>query len=757
MSMELITLEQLVGIFLAYLCISIVFPHFVLGKTLHLKNRFEKFMIYTVFGNFYAINLVYYLQILHISNRFTLILFTAVPCLIIKVILEDIPVYQILRGYWETLRRLAGGQLGLKAYRQSRKPIREARRARILDHFKQVYVIHVADFILVTVFLACLVWIFGLDMFRNFGYKASDIVVHNYWINSMNDNKIFITGVYPYGMHCMIYYIHTVFGIDTTSLLRLFAFVQTVWVYSMLLCFLKCISKNHYIPYVGAFTYVLADFYRYSTYSRFAATLPQEFGIIFILPSIYALFMFFREQERYERGKRNNSIKVYLIAFAMSVSLTFTVHFYGMAAVGLYCIAIAIAFIRLFIKKQYFSKIMLTGITSIVIAILPMVIAVILGAQLQGSLYWGLSVMRGEDTSGEQTTETTVEEDTDTEREQFIEEYGTAVGTVVYGADKAAKNMGSNVLSFENEDYVYFTWLAPILLLMVSIIVLLLTRKKDPMYGPILVSTAIFSFFMMLMLNAGIFHLPVIMDMNRGGIYYSYVSTIGLTLIIDAALYIVSYRFKQKWVFNLTTFICISALLVYIFTHGGYRKPVESGVEEMNEAVICLTNIIRDEQPKMWTIVSANDERQMANDRGFHYEIIEFLNRMENFNSFSRVTIPTPTVYFFVEKVLFQQTSGGIQRDKTISSQMASEKLPSSNGLSAYQNDNRLIVMSKMYEWCEAFRKLYPNEVTIYKESDDFVCYRVEQNPYRLFNFAFDYGYNTKEYPQLPVEDQEEE
>ena len=37
---------------------------------------------------------------------------------------------------------------------------------------------------------------------------------------------------------------------------------------------------------------------------------------------------------------------------------------------------------------------------------------------------------------------------------------------------------------------------------------------------------------------------------------------------------------------------------------------------------------------------------------------------------------------------------------------------------------------------------LYPNEMTVYYESDKFICYRVEQNTYRLFNFAIDYGYN---------------
>ena len=51
--------------------------------------------------------------------------------------------------------------------------------------------------------------------------------------------------------------------------------------------------------------------------------------------------------------------------------------------------------------------------------------------------------------------------------------------------------------------------------------------------------------------------------------------------------------------------------------------------------------------------------------------------------------------------------------------------------------------MSRMYYWAQEFQRLYPNEMEVYLETDQFVCYRIEQNPYRLYNFAIDYGYNT--------------
>lgn len=52
--------------------------------------------------------------------------------------------------------------------------------------------------------------------------------------------------------------------------------------------------------------------------------------------------------------------------------------------------------------------------------------------------------------------------------------------------------------------------------------------------------------------------------------------------------------------------------------------------------------------------------------------------------------------------------------------------------------------MSRMYYWAQEFGRLYPNEMQVYLETDQFVCYRVEQNMYKLFNFAIDYGYNVE-------------
>lgn len=64
-------------------------------------------------------------------------------------------------------------------------------------------------------------------------------------------------------------------------------------------------------------------------------------------------------------------------------------------------------------------------------------------------------------------------------------------------------------------------------------------------------------------------------------------------------------------------------------------------------------------------------------------------------------------------------------------------------GISAYISDTRWKTMSHMYYWAQAFRKLYPNELEVYYETDDFVCYKLHQNVECLYNLAIDYGYNN--------------
>ena len=161
-----------------------------------------------------------------------------------------------------------------------------------------------------------------------------------------------------------------------------------------------------------------------------------------------------------------------------------------------------------------------------------------------------------------------------------------------------------------------------------------------------------------------------------------------------------------------------------------------------NGAFTCLTNIIKENKDETWTIVSANDETQMGLDHGWHYETITFLRKQEHINKDTKLIIPTEKVYFFIEKIPLNYFVAYSGSGQSISKKGASQSLPDSGGSVMYQGESRWILMSRMYYWAQAFMEMYPNEMKVYYESEDFVCYVISQNMYHQYNFAIDYGYN---------------
>ena len=108
------------------------------------------------------------------------------------------------------------------------------------------------------------------------------------------------------------------------------------------------------------------------------------------------------------------------------------------------------------------------------------------------------------------------------------------------------------------------------------------------------------------------------------------------------------------------------------------------------------------------------------------------------------IKIPTDSIYVFIEKVPIDYTLGYEKSGQKISTEGAKKELPNVGVTEMYMGENRWIVMSRLYYWAEEFKRLYPNEVKTYCETENFVCYKIKQNPNRLFNFAIDYGYNSR-------------
>ena len=280
---------------------------------------------------------------------------------------------------------------------------------------------------------------------------------------------------------------------------------------------------------------------------------------------------------------------------------------------------------------------------------------------------------------------------------------------------------------------------------------------RQPGYGAMLMSMGFCMWIVTILLCAGVFGLPPLMDGARCSIYYVYLLSAALTALADGLLYMVLPLRKLRLVRNAVSLAVTAAVLMGMFQNHMIKQSDFSSGFVMNGAITCLSNIIHENEDKTWTIVSANDETQMGLDHGWHYETITFLRGMETLEKNTKVIIPTKTVYFFIEKIPGDYAVSYAKSGQSISRKGASRSLPNVGGIGMYQGEGRWIVMSRMYYWAQAFIELYPNEMKVYYEDNKFICYKIEQNMYHQYNFAIDYRYNQNKMQDETAEDTQDE
>ena len=761
----LITL-RFVSIFAAYTGLTVLLPAIMFRRILAGRRLSEQFLMCYTFGNFYIINIVFAVQLLHISGFWTLVLFTAVPGILIWSRVNRVSLRELCMKIGIVCKKILQGSMGIKGflYRVKNRSMAVLKKAVWLFYCEVVC--NTLQWILAGAVIAALFWIYGRQLVLTYGYRASDIPVHLNWINQMSRGNLFASGVYPFGFHCMVYYLHAVFGFDTYVILCVFYLVQVFFIYIVLLAMLKLLCRSLYLPYAGIMVYILGSFWARQTYSRFGSSLPQEFGMIFVIPSVYFLIRFFQTEKK---NLKNRETKLILGCFALAFSLTLAIHFYGTMIAGLCCIGIAVGFCTRFLNKEYFRRIMLTGIISVFLAVLPMGIAFAGGTPLQGSLGWGLSVINGDSSDTEDTSENEAAqkqameemaarliENTQNSNSESVQTGEIPVITEAPKhslADKAReipkkmKNLREMMIRRIQEFIINSQeqWCAYAVLVGIAVLILLglmfiILRRIT--YGEMLMSAGFCMGILTLLLCAGNLGLPVLMDPARCSIYYVYLLIVSITVLGDGLLYLIFMPRILTIPRNAVSFILTVSMAAGMIHQGLVKTPDFISDYVSNGAFTCLTNIIKENKDETWTIVSANDETQMGLDHGWHYETITFLRKQEHINKDTKLIIPTEKVYFFIEKIPLNYSVVYSGSGQSISKKGASQSLPNSGGIGMYQGEGRWILMSRMYYWAQAFMEMYPNEMKVYYESEDFVCYVIPQNMYHQYNFAIDYGYN---------------
>ena len=773
---------------------TVFMPAVVMHKRIAKRRLCEKFLICVVAGNFYIINVVFILQFLHISNRFTLFCATFVAAFVYVILRNRTKSRQIFIKTVDIMSRLARNTMGRRTFFSKCGNHVKSALKKLIIKIKNYLKCYGWETFLTLCLCAVVCVIYGSNGIINYGYTASDTPVHNYWINAMSDNNVFVAGVYPHGFHCIIYYMHAVFGIDTYVLLRLFTVTSALYIHLALFAFCKGVCRGAYSAYAAVFIFAAVNLLNKDCIIRYTNDLPQEYGMIFILPTVYFIFEFFKHQKIcHPKIKIKETALIVegelaaedLIYAAVSFSLTIAVHFYGTMIAGIFCIGIVFGFVIRIVQPRFMARIIAAFTLGVILGVLPLATAVIMGKPMQGSIGWGLSVISGNktatginiDTSGQNSSGTSSggqssdaafgqqgevqgddaynDEDgqngtQSVKKLSFADKLKQKTGVVYYKfADlfgRAYRNLKNDieaaVFPHGGDFYLGFVFISCAVLIILGII---FGISRDYDYGGRIITVAFSIIFIHMMFIAGVFGLPKLMDQNRTRIYMTYSLAVLVALDFDIVPYIISRFINLKTLYNtISLAICVVAAIRAVDVYG-FREPIvysQIGMLESNGAVECLSNIIKENEDRTWTILSANDELRMMDKHGYHYEILDLLKDMKK-NPDKRITIPTKYLYIYVEKTPLNYSVAYDKSGQKVSREGAATPLPQYGGIVSYTGRYRWVVMSKMYYWAQELQKLFPEDVSVYYEDDDFICYKLVQNTSNLYNLNIDYEYRN--------------
>ncbi|MCQ2493964.1 MAG: hypothetical protein MJ104_05110 [Lachnospiraceae bacterium] len=282
---------------------------------------------------------------------------------------------------------------------------------------------HYFEYILLAVVTVFGVVYFAYGSFRNYSYGAGDLYVHHAWIYGLLKGKIYAAGIYPEGMHSMIYAMRTLFGVNTYNAILFTGSIHTIVLLLNVYVFFREVFRSRITPILALTVFLTIDVlcvHEVVGISRLQWTLPQEFAFFTIFAVASALLRYVNgnsegsaiealrkiftrkkkvdenadifEDERKHRFLYSDELLIVMLAVSASISI----HFYATGMAFLLCVAIVPFAVHKLFNVKRLVPILLSLAIGILIAIVPMVGAYATGTPFQNSLKWAISVITGD-------------------------------------------------------------------------------------------------------------------------------------------------------------------------------------------------------------------------------------------------------------------------------------------------------------------------------------------------------------------------
>ena len=283
-------------------------------------------------------------------------------------------------------------------------------------------------------------------------FAASDQYVHNSWAYSLSKGKIYPRGIYPIGMHCMLYVFSSFFGI---KLFNTNLFASAVHAHAVLLSaylMLKEFYSFRYTAMFGLFIFLTVGIPTQTgamAMSRLTMTLPQEYAFTAVFLSACALLRYMKrragapdgaeggiravDRVRTEATSDRADAGIQTVAasgladaairtkarfflrsvladedlrvFILAVSLTIMIHYYATIMAFFLCVAVFISYIPFNLRWEKLLKLSTAVLLALLLSTAPTGIALMKGYKFQGSIAWALSITKGGKNAADETDE----------------------------------------------------------------------------------------------------------------------------------------------------------------------------------------------------------------------------------------------------------------------------------------------------------------------------------------------------------------
>lgn len=702
----------------------LVYPSFIFSPLTKKKTFSEKFIIHLIIGNVYIIILVYILAYLKLFNGLTLGFSLLISGVAIRSFLDRGYFFSTFSQFNDKLQHLFAYEYGFNLFIQNQAKNFFA----VINRFwHSLFNENVYEHFTFIILMCYNVYYFSYNSLKFISYGAPDEEVHLYWIQSLIGGDIFPSGVYPHGFHNVVAAISVISGIRATSIISIFGVVTVMLIMMTLFIGLKKVLYFKRFAIIGMFSFSFLNFYSIVAVSRFQYAIPQEYGMIMLIPMILFLFNYLKEQKKFD-----------LVMFGLSFSLSISFHFYITIIAAVICLAIGLTYIYRIFRKKLFLKIIICGFLSTILGLLPLASAVMMGHPLEQSMTWATSVIRGDIYDKDETLELEGSEG-------IVLEDDYEKLTVMEAIKKDLKNYVFNQLGV-----FYFIVVLLIFGLLFNIASIIINKDKDNEIAMNQISfILIFAGFIFLMLCRSL-GLMTIMETKRVAIFFAYLS--GFLFVLPLDLFFRIFKKYNAEYLIVLLMIAFTPTVILALTDYDLLRERPMFYYFQTKGAMYMNNHIMDEYPDFkWTIISPVNDISAVLNNGYHYELVDFILEQENWENDLSIEIPTKYVFIYIEKrpierygTLFFEDDISITNRPYVSFDDAETVIDESYEIESIYSNYRNVIMAKAYYWAKQYQKYFPNEMIVYYEDDEIIVYKITQNEYAVNNLAIDYGLNTQ-------------